>query len=155
MFESLSLTMPIIWLVLLVVFAIIEGITVGLASLWFALGALAALLVSLFCGNLWVQTFVFAVVSLVTLLLVRPMASKLLQPKGKIPTNADRFIGKTGVVVEAIDNLTAKGQVKVAGQLWTARSAADTLISAGVEVTILSIEGVKLFVEPVTANQIK
>jgi membrane protein implicated in regulation of membrane protease activity len=83
------------------------------------------------------------------------MASKLLQPKGKIPTNADRFIGKTGIVVEAIDNLTATGQVKVAGQLWTARSAADTPISAGVEVTILSIEGVKLFVEPVTANQIK
>jgi membrane protein implicated in regulation of membrane protease activity len=152
MFGSLSLTPSIVWLVLMVIFTIIEGITVGLVSLWFALGALAALLVSLFCGDFWVQTLVFAMVSLLALLLV--MTSDSLRSTEKIPTNADRLIGKNGIVVEAIDNLTATGQVKVAGQLWTARSAADTPISAGVEVKILSIEGVKLFVEPVTTNQI-
>lgn len=150
MSQLLTVSPPIVWLVLLILFAVAEGITVGLSSIWFALGALVALLVSLVCSNLWLQAFVFVIVSLLTLCLIRPVATRYLQPKGHTPTNADRILGKVGIVTEPIDNLSAKGQIKVAGQVWTARSATDEPISAGVHVTVLRIEGVRVFVQPVT-----
>lgn len=137
-----------VWLALMVVFLVLEGITVGLASIWFAVGALAAMLVSLFCPAIWAQVLVFAVVSLVTLCLIRPMALHLFRNTGYTPTNADRILSKTGIVTETIDNLAAKGQVKVGGQVWTARSASGDPIGVGVEVTILRMEGVRLYVEP-------
>ncbi|MCD8050429.1 MAG: NfeD family protein [Clostridiales bacterium] len=143
-----SLSAPVVWLILLVFFAVLEGVTVSLSSVWFALGALAALVVSLFISNLWIQLFVFAVVSLVMLLLLRPLAAHLFQKKGFTPTNADRILGKTGIVTEAIDNLSSKGQVKVAGQVWSARSDGGAPISVGVHVTILRIEGVRVIVRP-------
>lgn len=138
------------WLALLIVFSVIEGTTATLVSLWFAVGALAALLISLVSGNLWVQAFTFAIVSLVTLALIRPLAQKLLHPKGFVPTNADRLIGQVGVVTQTIDELSASGQVKVAGQMWSARTVDGSIVPARRRVTVLSIEGVKLIVEPVT-----
>ncbi|MCD8335167.1 MAG: NfeD family protein [Clostridiales bacterium] len=148
--QPFSLSAPVVWLILLVFFAALEGITVSLSSVWFALGALAALLVSLVTGNLWVQLLVFAVVSLLTLLMIRPLATHMFQKKGFTPTNADRILGKTGIVTETIDNLAAKGQVKVSGQVWSARSEGGEPISAGVHVTILRIEGVRVIVRPAT-----
>lgn len=150
MSQFLTFSPPVVWLVLLIVFGIAEGVTVGLSSIWFALGALAALLVSLVCTNLWVQAFVFVGISLLTLCLIRPIAIRYLQPKGHTPTNADRILGEVGIVTEPIDNLSGKGQIKVAGQIWSARSADDAPISAGVHVTVLRIEGVRVFVQPVT-----
>jgi membrane protein implicated in regulation of membrane protease activity len=108
---------------------------------------LAALLTSLFTGNLIVQAVVFVVVSLVSMLLIRPLAHKLLT-KETVPTNADRILGQTAVVTEEIDNLQSRGQVKVLGQIWTARSAQDVVIPTGTLVTVLHIEGVKVLVEP-------
>ena len=151
MLTLLFATPPLLWLVLVVVFGVLEGFSVALTSIWFAAGALVALFVSFLTPVLWIQTLVFAVVSLAALLLMRPLAQKLMQPQGKIPTNADRLIQKEGVVTETIDNLSATGQVKVAGQTWTARSADDSRIFAGEQVRILRIDGVKLVVEPVTA----
>ncbi|MCD7838558.1 MAG: NfeD family protein [Clostridiales bacterium] len=148
MLQLFNLSAPVVWLILLVFFAVLEGVTVSLCSVWFALGALAALLISLVIDNLWIQLLVFAVVSLVTLLLMRPLATHMFQKKGFTPTNADRILGKTGIVTEAIDNLAAKGQVKVAGQSWSARSDSGAPISAGVHVTILRIEGVRVIVRP-------
>ncbi len=149
MLDFLAATPPVLWLVLMVLFAVAEGVSVALTSIWFAVGALAALLVSFLTDSLWVQAMVFAVVSLATLLLVRPLATRLLQPHGKIPTNADRLLGRQGVVTETVDNLAAAGQVKVAGQVWTARSENGERIFAGEQVSILRIEGVKLIVAPV------
>lgn len=154
MFQYLITHMPIVWLVLMIFFAVVEGITVTLASIWFAVGALAALLVSLVCGNLWAQAFTFALVSLLALCLIRPMAKRFFQSGKPTPTNADRILKRTGIVTENIDNLAATGQVKVAGQVWTARSADGNPISAGVEVTILRIEGVKIFVEPAAVSDL-
>lgn len=144
-----GVSMPIVWLILVVVFGLAEASTVGLTSIWFAAGSVAALLVSLVCRNLWVQAGVFVGVSLVTLLLVRPVAAKHFRPKDHTPTNADSLIGREGVVTEAIDNLAGSGQVKIAGQIWTARSDSGEVIPAGSTVTAVRIEGVRLFVQAV------
>jgi len=126
------------------VFAVGEALTVGLTSIWFAIGALGALAVS--GKSVAVQIVVFLVLSGVSLLLVRPLAKKLLAPR-YIHTNADRVIGKTAVVTEAIDNLNGTGKVSVAGQVWTARSEHGIVLPEGREVRVLRIEGVKVFVE--------
>ena len=135
----------ICWLVALVVLAVLEGVTVTLVSLWFALGALAALITSFFVDNIWIQFAVFLVVSLVTLLVIRPLAQRYVTPK-QVATNADRAVGAEGVVTQAIDNRAAQGQVTVSGAGWTARSDSEELIPEGTPVRVLRIEGVKLIV---------
>lgn len=139
------------WLVIFIAFLVIEGMTTTLFCLWFAVGALAALLVSLLTVNLWVQSFTFAILSLVTILFVRPLAKKILTPK-PAATNADRLIGHTAVVTEPIDEIAGTGLVKVSGLVWSARSPDGRTIPKDSQVTILSIEGVKLMVKPVEAE---
>lgn len=137
-----------VWLVLLLLFSVWEAATVALVSVWFAAGALAALIASAFTADLWLQLAVFLAVSAVTLALVRPLARKRVLPRF-VPTNADRVIGRQGVVSEKVDNLAATGVVTVAGMAWTARSEQGEPIPAGTAVTVCRIEGVKLFVTPV------
>ncbi len=139
--------MPAVWFVLLVVFAIVEGATVGLASVWFAAGAFVAMLAAFFHAPIWLQVVLFLVVSFVTLLLVRPLARKYLVPHYQA-TNADRIIGEEAVVTESIDNLKGRGLVSVGGSVWTARAQDDQPIAAGTVVKVLRIEGVKVFVTP-------
>lgn len=104
----------IVWLIALAALLILEAVTVGLVCLWFAAGALCALIVSFFVENVWVQLAVFLAVSLACLLALRPLAKKYVDPR-RVPTNADRVVGAEGVVTEAIDNLKAQGQVSVDG----------------------------------------
>ena len=137
----------VVWLCLLVFFAITEAVTVGLVSVWFAAGALVALLGTFFTSNIWIQIFLFLLVSCVTMAVLRPLARKYVLPT-VVPTNADRVIGRQAVVTEAIDNLTGKGAVVVFGVAWTARSEDGTPIAEGTTVTVNRIEGVKLFVSP-------
>lgn len=138
----------VIWLALLILFAVVEAATVGLVSIWFAAGALAGLLSTFFTDNVWLQVGVFLVVSAVTLALARPLARKFFTPK-QIHTNADRVIGREAVVSEAIDDLRGTGAVKVGGTEWTARTEAPQSIPLGAVVKVLRIEGVKLIVAPV------
>lgn len=140
----------ILWLITLIALLVLEAATVGLVSLWFALGSLAALITSFFVHNIWVQFGVFLVVSLVSLLVIRPLARRYVTPK-QVATNADRAVGAEGVVTEAIDNLKSTGQVTVRGAVWTARTEHDTVIPVGATVKVLRIEGVKLIVAPVPA----
>ncbi len=142
--------MQIMWLVLLIVFAVSEAITVGLTSIWFAAGALVALIAALLGGPLWVQITLFLAVSLLCLGAVRPLAKQHLNDKVE-PTNADRVIGAEAQVTEDIDNIHGKGAVVIRGMTWSARSQDGGLISAGTMVKVLRIEGVKVFVEPVAA----
>ena len=135
----------IIWLCLLVFFAITEAVTVGLVSVWFAAGALVALLGTFFTSNIWIQIFLFLLVSCVTMAVLRPLARKYVLPT-VVPTNADRVIGRQAVVTEAIDNLNGKGAVVVFGVAWTARSADGTPIAEGTAGTVNRIQGVNLFV---------
>lgn len=134
------------WLLLTVGLLAAEASTVTLVSLWFAAGALAAMTVSFF-GPLWLQITVFLVVSVALLLALRPLARKYFTPK-ITKTNVDSVIGSVGLVTAPIDNITASGQVKLGGMVWTARSTTGETIAEGVKVRVDRIEGVKVFVTP-------
>lgn len=136
-----------IWLGLLVFFGIAEAATVALVSVWFAAGALAALLCSIITADIWIQIFVFVVVSAITLAVVRPLAKKHVLPH-RVPTNADRVIGREGVITQAVDNVASTGAVVIGGMAWTARSETGAAIPEGTVVTVKRIEGVKLYVAP-------
>ena len=139
------MTMKITWLALLILFGAGEAITVGLTSIWFAIGALGGLVCALAGGSVSMQIGAFLILSGVSLALARPMAKRFLVP-GYSATNADRVIGKDAVVSLEINNLLGKGQVMIAGQSWTARSEDDSIIPKGETVKVLRIEGVKVFV---------
>lgn len=134
-----------VWGVLLLLFLFVEGITAGLASIWFALGALVALLASLLHAPLWLQIALFFVVSVATLILTRPLARKYINGRRQA-TNADRVIGTTGRVTETIDNIAGTGAVYIDGKVWTARTANEEIIPEGALVRADAIEGVKLIV---------
>ena len=136
--------MVFIWLFVLVAAIVIEASTVSLVSLWFVPSACIAMILSLCEVKLWIQLVVFFAVFLLLMIILRPVFKKNMGLK-IVPTNADTLIGTQAVVIEQIDNLQAKGQVKVRGQIWTARSADGNLIyETGAVVTVLAIEGVKL-----------
>ena len=142
------MSMSLFWLIAMVLFGVLEAVTVGLTSIWFAVGALAALIAASLGAFALVQVIVFLVVSFVTLLLVRPLAQRYINDR-KEPTNADRVIGREAVVTQAIDTLKGEGQVNVSGAVWTARSQEEAPIPAGARVRVLRIEGVKVIVSPV------
>ena len=141
---------PMIWLAALILFSVGEAATVGLTFIWFAVGSLGALIVSGLGFGFWPQIIVFILLSAVSMVLIRPIARRVLKP-GYSATNADRVIGTTGLVTETIDNMEGKGQVNLSGQVWSARSSqADGVIPAGQEVRVLQIQGVKVIVTPVS-----
>ena len=146
MFE-LEALLKIFWLLLMVVFAAAEAVTVGLTSIWFTAGSLAALVAALLGGALWIQITLFLAVSLLCLVAVRPLAKKHLNNRVE-PTNADRVIGAEAQVTQDIDNIHGKGTVIIRGMTWSARSEDGKTIPAGTLVRVLRIEGVKVFVEP-------
>lgn len=137
--------MSIVWVVIMVVFLVVEAATAGLACIWFAIGALAALIAALFGAPIWLQLVWFFVVSVVTLYFTRPLVLKYVNSRSQ-PTNADMVIGKEALVTEAIDNVESAGAVAVGGKVWTARSENGEPIEVGSIVTVLRIEGVKLIV---------
>lgn len=137
----------IIWLAMIVVFLIMEAATVQLISTWFAAGALAAMIVSLIGGAVWLQIVVFLTVSIVLLVLLWPIARKHLKPK-LVATNADALIGRVCTVTEEIDPVEG-GRVKLGDVTWSARSVSDTQIPAGTLVKVMKIQGAKVFVEQV------
>ena len=136
-----------IWLIVMAVMIVIEISVPGLVSIWFALGALAAYVSTLFGANTAVQVMIFVLVSLVLLLLTRPLAQKYIN-KRAVKTNKDMIPGRTAIVTEEINNLAATGSVTIDGLPWTARTAADEeVIPVGEEVVVESIEGVKCIVK--------
>ncbi len=142
----LSVNMTVVWLVAMVVLLIVEAVVPGLISIWFAAGALVALVFSLFGAPLWLQFVVFLVVSIALLALTRPFAKKYVNGKTQ-PTNADRIIGKECIVTEEIDNLRGTGAVSVDGKIWTARLNREAgSVPAGRVVEAVRIDGVKLIV---------
>ena len=133
----------LIWFIVFLIMLVIEIVTVNLVSIWFAIGALAAMLTAYFTESIVIQIVVFIVVSILTLIITKPLVKKF---KGFdiTPTNSDRVIGKVGEVIKKIDT-NKYGEVKVFDSIWTAKS--DNKIDVGEKVKILSIEGVKLIVE--------
>ena len=143
----------IFWLAALVVFLIVEAACpFHLVSIWFAVGALAAMIVSLFGGVVWLQVTVFCVVSIALLICLWPFIRKFLNPH-LTKTNVDSVIGTEGIVTALIDNLNAQGQVKLGGMEWTARSTSGADIPTGTRIRVDRIEGVKAFVSPVEVTE--
>ncbi len=142
----MDVRLALLWLGLTLAFAVLEAVTVGLTGVWFAAGALCALIASLLGAPLPLQIGLFIVVSILCLLAVRPLARKHLNNRVQA-TNADRVIGQQARVTQEIDNLQGSGAVAVDGKVWTARSDSGSTIPEGSLVRVLRIEGVKLFVE--------
>ena len=133
------------WLGAAAIFVVIEIITMGLTTIWFAGGALVGAVMAAFSLPLWSQIIAFAVISVILLILTRPWALKYVNSR-TIKTNVDSLIGKEGIVKQEINNLEAQGVVKLSGMEWSARSADDSKIAAGEKVLVQSIDGVKLIV---------
>ncbi len=138
--------MSIFWLVLAVIMGVIEAVTTQLVCIWFAVGALGGCITSLFVDELWIQIVVAVAITLVTLIVTRPLAKRVTNAT-KTHTNSDRNIGKTALVIADIDNTMAVGQVKVENSVWSAKSVDDTIIKKDSKVLVKSIEGAKLVVE--------
>lgn len=138
-------TMYIVWAAAIIGFAILEGITFQLVSIWFVFGSLAAFIASLLGASVTVQVIIWLVVSVLALAITRPIVKKKLTAKIQ-PTNADRCIGRDATVLETIDNARSVGQVKVDGKVWSARSLDGGIIEENTVVTVKKIEGVKLLV---------
>lgn len=137
----------IIWLVILILLVVIEIFTLGLTTIWFAGGALIAIIAAALGGPVWLQILLAGIVSAVLLFFTRPIAVKYFN-RGREKTNAESLVGRQAIVTGEIDNLLGTGKVAVNGMEWTARSIADgQKISPGEVVTIRGISGVKLLVE--------
>lgn len=141
------------WFAAMLVFLIVEAACpIHLVSIWFAAGALVAMVISILDGMLWLQITAFCVVSGALLLALWPFIRKFLNPH-LTKTNVDAVIGTQGVVIAEIDNLNAVGQVKIGGMEWTARSTNGANIPAGTRIQVDRIEGVKAFVSPAEVSE--
>lgn len=140
-----------IWLIASGIFFICEIITVGFLVFWLGVGALIAMLVSFFTSNIIVQMSVFVISSGLLIFATRPLVNKINR-KDVVPTNVYSLIGKKAIVIEDIDWVTGKGQIKFEGEIWSAKSKEQVNIPTGSEVEIVSIEGVKAFVKPLKIN---
>ena len=137
----------LIWLGLFILLLVIEIITVGLTTIWFAAGALAALAANVLGANLIIQIIIFLAVSIVLLIFTRPWAEKHLNRK-RVRTNYEREIGKVIRITEKVDNLNQTGKSVVDGQEWTVRSKNDSeIFEAGALARVAAVSGVKLIVE--------
>ena len=137
----------LVWLILLIAFVVVEALTVSLVSIWFAAGAVAALIVSGFTSSWLVQFAVFAVVSAVALAATRPLVKKRMTAR-RVPTNADINVGRKAQVLEVTPDVT--GRVRLDGVDWNARS--EQTIPAGSLCVVLSVDGATLTVRPDTAT---
>lgn len=136
----------IAWLILFVVLIIIEALTVGLTTIWFAIGSLVAFGLECIGLGLPIQVIAFIVISVILFIVTRPIAMKYFN-KDREKTNAESLVGRTALVMEKIDNIHAAGKVEVNGLEWTARTDDESIvIEKDTKVRILGIEGVKLIV---------
>lgn len=145
--------MVYVWLFVIVAAIVMEASTVALVSIWFVPSACIAMILAICDVALWIQLIVFFAVFLILMIALKPVFKKNIG-LNVIPTNADTVIGMQAVVMESIDNLRAQGQVKVRGQVWTARSSDEKITyEAGEIVNILAIEGVKLICSKDSASR--
>lgn len=139
-------SMGLVWLIGIIVFMVLEGISYQIVSVWFAAGAIGGLLAYVCGAPVWLQITIFIVLSLLMLAALRPLSVRLLG-KHKIRTNADSLLGKSVLITQEVDNIKGTGQGKIGGMTWTVRSETGENIPSGEVAKVLKIEGVKLIVE--------
>ena len=139
------------WLMAFIILVVMEFLTMGLTTIWFAIGALTAFFASLFGVSFWIQIILFLVVSLVVLVVYRPLAVKYVNAK-RTKTNVDDLVGKEAKVTEKIDNLNQTGRVVLNGMDWSARTTIGGTIDVDTIVKVIEVKGVKLIVEPVISE---
>ncbi len=135
-----------VWMIVIIVCVAVEAFTLDLSAIWFAVGGVAALVAASIGLGLPAQLVIFVLFSAALLALVRPFCRRFLRTSQQ-PTNADRIIGADAVVIEDIDNAQQTGEIKVFGQMWTARSTDSTIFAKGEYVRVVEIRGVKAIVE--------
>ena len=146
------MSMTALWIALILLFLVIELITVGMVSLWFMVGAVTGLISCLLGAPLWLQTLLFLAVSGLCFALLYPRLRHLVS-RNRQATNADMVLGQTCSVVRRIDNVAGTGAVSVGGKTWSARSADGEVIEQGALVRAERIQGVKLIVSPLPAAE--
>ncbi|MDO4830580.1 MAG: NfeD family protein [Clostridia bacterium] len=139
--------MPFIWIGFAIIMAVCEAATTQLVSIWFVLGAICAAITTVFTPSILIQLAVFLVVTLISMLVTRPLVKKLRNKNAVQTTNSDSLIGKIGVTLTDISDAQSVGQVKISGKEWSARSDFAPILK-NTKVKVLAIEGVKLIVEP-------
>ncbi len=145
-----------VWLIIAGVCFIIEMATVGFFVFWFGIGALLSMLVSIFCPeNILLQSIVFVVSSVILLFLTKPLVDRFTRKDKKVETNAYSIIGKKGIVLQDINSTYGIGQVKISGEVWSAKSEDNDVIKKGSQIEVVKIEGVKAVVKPIKIEAIK
>ncbi len=144
--NNMEFTMLLFWIIALVVLIVVEAVTAQMVTIWFAAGAVGAIVAERLGAEVWVQWVVFVAVSAVALIATRPLVKKITKAKVQ-PTNADRCIGMVAVVTEEINNVEGRGQVHVNGVTWTARSLDGSIFKKDERVIVERIDGVKLIVK--------
>ena len=146
----MGIPMWLFWVILMVVFLVIEAAFAGLTTIWCAAGCLVAAILAACGATIWIQILVMVLVSVALFILfivwIKPNM-KDIKKINKEPTNADRVLGQEGIVIEDIDPIDAKGQIKVMGQVWSATS--DKKIASDARVIVTDIQGVKLVVKQI------
>lgn len=137
-----------VWLIIAGLFFIGEIATVGFLIFWFGIGALIAMVVSLFTSNIIIQTTVFVISSTILIFATKPFVKKFADVK-KTNTNVYSIIGKKALVIKTINPIHSIGQIKLNGEVWTAESENNEVIEEGSEVEVLEIKGVKAIVKPI------
>lgn len=136
------------WLIASGIFFIMEAITVGFLVFWLGIGSLIAMVVSFFTTNLIVQMTIFVISSTILLFATRPFVNKF-NGKKTVATNSFSIIGKKAIVIKEINTTLGEGQIKLNGDVWSAKTEDDSIIVKDTEVEILRIDGVKAVVAPV------
>ena len=145
-----------VWLIIAGVCFIIEMATVGFFVFWFGIGALLSMLISIFCPeNILLQSIVFVVSSVILLFLTKPLVDRFTRKDKKVETNAYSIIGKKGIVIQDINSTYGIGQVKISGEVWSAKSYDNDIIKKGSQIEVVKIEGVKAVVKPIKIEAIK
>lgn len=140
------------WLIAAGIFFIIEMATVGFLVFWFGIGALITMVASFFIQDIYVQAFIFLITSTVLLLLTKPFVNKFLNKDKVVATNAYSIIGHNGIVIKEINSVLGTGQIKIGGEVWSAKVNTDEIIPVGTEITVVEIDGVKAVVKVISNN---
>ena len=147
--SSMEQYMPIVWIGFAIFMLLCEGFTTQLVSIWFVLGSVCAAITTIFTSDITIQSAVFLVVSLVSLIVTRPLVKRFKKRNKTTGTNAERHIGQVGFMLTDLTDIDETAQAKVGAETWTVKSDKAPL-SKGTKIKVLAIEGVKLIVEPVS-----